>query len=144
MIKSQKDFITGLLFIAIGLFFSIAGLQLDYGTPDNMGPGFLPLTVSALLMVIGVIQLFRGLRSAGDTVEFKFKQPLIILSSIVAFSLLLQKIGAIISVLVLMLTTAYLHKSFTLKTFCISYLFVLGLVFVFKFALRSPLPLWIS
>jgi hypothetical protein len=143
MIKSERDFITGLLFIAIGLFFSIAGLQLDYGTPANMGPGFLPMTVSVLLIAIGMVQVFRGIKSEGSTVKFKFKQPLIILTAIVAFGLLLETIGAIISVLVLMLITAYLHKSFTLRNFCLSYLFVVGLMLIFKLALRSPIPLWI-
>lgn len=144
MIKSERDFITGLLFIAIGLFFSIAGLQLDYGTPANMGPGFLPLAISLLLIIIGLVQLFRGIKSTGASVDFKFKQPLLIAAAIVAFSLLLETVGAIVSVLTLMLVTAYLHTSFTFKNFCLSYLFVIGLILVFKFILRSPLPLWIS
>lgn len=144
MIKSQNDFVTGLLFVAIGLFFSITGLNLEYGTPANMGPGFLPLTVSGFLLVVGIIQLVRGIRATGPLVEFKFKQPLVVLIAIIAFSLLLIKIGAILAVLILMLAVAVLHKNFTLKNFCLSYLFVVGLLLVFKLVLRSPIPLWIS
>lgn len=143
MIKSQTDFATGLLFIAIGLFFSITGASLEYGTPANMGPGFLPLSVSGFLVVIGIVQLLRGVSSTGAPVAFEFKQPMIVLVAIIAFSLLLLKIGAIVAVLILMLAVAVLHKKFSLKSFLVSYVFVVGLVLVFKFILRSPIPLWI-
>jgi hypothetical protein len=144
MIKSHKNFFTGLLFIAVGLFFLASGWSLAYGTPADMGPGFLPLTISAMLMAIGVIELIRGLRSSTDPISFKFKQPAIILIAIVGFGFLLEKIGAILSVLLLMLVTARLHKNFNLKNFILSYLIVVCLILIFKIALRSPLPLWIS
>jgi len=141
MIKSQRDFFTGLLFCAIGLFFLLSGSRLEYGTPANMGAGFLPLTVSAALITIGLLQVIRGIQSVGSTVNFKFKQPVIICMAIVAFGFLLIKIGALISVLALMIVSAYLHKNFSGKSFCISYLFVVGLVLIFKLALGSTIPL---
>lgn len=143
MIKSHKNFFTGLLFIAVGLFFLASGWSLAYGTPADMGPGFLPLTVSAILIVIGAIELFRAVRASGESVDFKFKQPAIILITIVAFGFLLEKIGAIPSVLLLMMATARLHKNFNLKNFLLSYLIVVSLILIFKIVLKSPLPLWI-
>lgn len=141
MIKSQTDFVTGLLFIAIGLFFSITGAPLEYGTPASMGPGFLPMTISGFLVVIGLLQVVRGLRSPGKAVDFRFKQPAIICIAIVAFGFMLTKIGALISILALMFTSAYLHKNFTFKSFCIAYVAVVGIVLIFKLALGSNMPL---
>jgi hypothetical protein len=141
MIKSQTDFVTGLLFVAIGLFFSITGFNLEYGTPANMGPGFLPMTISAILVAIGLLQVVRGLRSPGKAVDFRFKQPAIICLSIVAFGFMLTKIGVLISILALMFASAYLHKNFTFKSFCIAYVAVVGIVLIFKLALRSNIPL---
>ncbi len=141
MIKGPRDFYTGLLFIAIGLFFFVSGWQLEYGTPANMGPGFLPLTVSTLLMVIGLLQLVRGIGSHGPAIELRPKQPVFLVLSIVAFGLMLETVGAIISILLLMFATAYIHKDFSWKMFFISYAFVAGLVLSFKLVLRSPLPL---
>lgn len=106
-----------------------------------MGPGFLPLTVSAMLFAIGLIQLIRSMHTTGEPVDFKFKQPVIILITIVAFGFLLEKIGAILAVLLLMLVPAILHKSFTLKSFCTSYLFVILLLLIFKLALKSTIRL---
>lgn len=143
MIKSHKNFFTGLLFIAVGLFFLASGWSLAYGIPADMGPGFLPLTVSAILIVIGAIELIRAARVPGESVDFKFKQPAIILITIVAFGFLLEKIGAILAVLLLMVTTARLHKNFNLKNFLLSYLVVVSLILIFKIVLKSPLPLWI-
>lgn len=141
MIKSPKNFFTGLLFIAVGLFFCVSGWSLEYGTPADMGPGFLPLTISAMLIGIGVLQLVRGVRSLGEAIQFNVKQPAIVLLAIVAFGFLLEKIGAILAILLLMLSTAILHKNFVLKTFIISYFVVVGLLLIFKLVLRSTISL---
>lgn len=141
MIKSQKNFFTGLLFIAVGLFFFVSGWPLDYGTPADMGPGFLPLTISAMLFAIGVIQLVRGIRSLGEEIQFNVKQPAIVLLAIIAFGFLLEKIGAILAILLLMLSTAILHKNFAVKSFVVSFLVVVGLLLIFKLVLRSTISL---
>ena len=141
MIKSPKNFFTGLLFIAVGLFFFVSGWSLEYGTPADMGPGFLPLTISVMLIGIGVLQLVRGVRSSGEAIQFNVKQPAIVLLAIVAFGFLLEKIGAILAILLLMLSTAILHKNFTVKSFVVSYLVVVGLLLIFKLVLRSTISL---
>jgi lysylphosphatidylglycerol synthetase-like protein (DUF2156 family) len=141
MIKSQKDFFTGLLFIAVGLFFFVSGWPLDYGTPADMGPGFLPLTISTMLLAIGVVQLARGIRSRGEAIQFNAKQPAIIFVAIIAFGFLLEKIGAVLAILLLMLVTAMLHKNFVVKSFVVSYLVVVGLLLIFKLVLRSTISL---
>jgi hypothetical protein len=141
MIKSQVDFVTGLLFVAIGLFFFIAGSVFEYGTPANMGPGFLPVTTSGFLIIIGLLQVSRSVKFSGNVVDFRFKQPVIICLSVVVFGILLVKIGAVLAVLVLMFTSAYLHKNFIFKSFCISYVVVIGIVLFFKLALGSAIPL---
>jgi hypothetical protein len=141
MIKSQVDFVTGLLFVAIGLFFFIAGSVFEYGTPANMGPGFLPVTTSGFLIIIGLLQVSRSVKFSGNVVDFRFKQPVIICLSVVVFGILLVKIGAVLAVLALMFTSAYLHKNFIFKSFCISYVVVIGIVLFFKLALGSAIPL---
>jgi hypothetical protein len=141
MIKSPKNFFTGLLFIAVGLFFCAFGWSLEYGNPADMGPGFLPLTISVMLIGIGALQLIRGVRSPGEAIQINVKQPAIVLLAIVAFGFLLEKIGAILAILLLMLTTAILHKNFSLKSFVTSYLVVVVLLIIFKLTLRSTISL---
>jgi hypothetical protein len=141
LIKSQVDFYTGLLFTAIGLFFAVAGLNLDYGTPANMGPGFLPLTFSVILIVIGLLQIVRGCRVSGKKVQFHFRDPFIIVALLVGFGYSLETVGAIPSVFVLMLASAYLHKNFTWRHFIISFLAIMVMLLAFKYLLGSTIPL---
>ncbi len=41
-IKNAKDFWSGVMFIAFGLFFAGFARQYDLGTAARMGPGLLP------------------------------------------------------------------------------------------------------
>lgn len=142
-IKGQKDFLTGVLFISAGLFFAFFSGGLKIGTPAAMGPRFLPLVISALIIVIGLVQLVRGLVATGGVVDFKVKEPLVIFSSLIAFGYGLEKIGGILSILIVMLASAILHKKFTWKNFIISYVVLVILTLIFKYGLGSSIPLWI-
>lgn len=141
MIKSPRDFYTGILFTAIGLFFGFSCLNLEIGTPANMGPAFLPLSVSIILTVIGVFQLVRGLKFSGEQATFNFKDPFIVVAMVVVFGLAVEKIGVLASIFILMLGSAYLHKNFNWRHFLISYTFIFALMLTFKYLLGSTIPL---
>lgn len=140
-VKSKRDFYTGLLFTAVGLFFVIFGQELEMGTVDNMGPGYLPIVVSAMLIAIGAVQLFRSFVTAGEPVSFKSKEPTVMVVALVAFGYFLPKVGTLLSVLGLMLASAILHKKFTWKMFAVSYAVIVALVLIFKYGLGSSIPL---
>jgi hypothetical protein len=141
IVKAQRDFYTGLLFTAVGLFFVIFGQGLERGTVDSMGPGYLPLAVSFMLIAIGLVQLVRGFVSVGESVSFKFKEPAVMVVALVAFGYFLPKVGTLVSVLGLMLASAALHKKFTWKMFAVSYTVIVALVLIFKYGLGSSIPL---
>jgi Tripartite tricarboxylate transporter TctB family len=139
--KGPQDFYTGLLFTAVGLFFFVSGYGLEFGDVTNMGPGFLPKVISIILIAVGVFQSIRGLKAQGKGVDFSFKEPVIIGLSLLAFGYCLDKVGAIISILGLMLVTAILHKKFTWWQFILSYVVVVVAILLFKFGLGSTIPL---
>ena len=144
MIKSQRDFYTGLLFTAIGLFFGLTCLNLEIGNPANMGPAFLPLTVSIILTCIGLLQIFRSVKVNGEKAEFKFRDPFAVVAMIVIFALTVEHVGVLLSLFLLMLASAYLHKNFNFKHFIISYTFIFLLMISLKYLLKSTIPLtWI-
>jgi len=139
--KGPQDFYTGLLFIAVGLFFFVSGYSLEFGDVTNMGPGFLPKVISSILVAIGAFQTVRGLRAEGKGVDFSLKEPLVIGLALLAFGYCLDKVGAIISILGLMLVTAILHRKFTWRQFIISYVAIVIAILLFKFGLGSTIPL---
>jgi hypothetical protein len=60
-IKSQKDFFSGLLFVAIGVAFAWGATTYNVGEGARMGPGYFPLMLGIVLALIGAIVLFTSL-----------------------------------------------------------------------------------
>ncbi|MBV8033264.1 MAG: tripartite tricarboxylate transporter TctB family protein [Betaproteobacteria bacterium] len=93
-IKSPKDFWSGLMFMAFGLFFvvwslgapawfngflghiglpGITGYQL--GSAVRMGPGYFPTMLGGLLTILGAVVLSQGLMAAGNGEEGALELP---------------------------------------------------------------------
>jgi hypothetical protein len=52
-IKSQKDFFSGLMFMAVGVAFAWGASTYNVGTGARMGPGYFPLMLGVLLAILG-------------------------------------------------------------------------------------------
>ena len=61
-----KNVASGLLLIAIGAFFAYSGRHLDVSSVKNMGPGYFPLILSGLLIVLGAAVIAGGWRAETD------------------------------------------------------------------------------
>jgi len=51
----MKDFISGLFFIIIGIFFANLSSNYNTGMLSNMGSGFFPTLFSYVLIILGLI-----------------------------------------------------------------------------------------
>ena len=60
-IKSQKDFFSGLMFMAVGVAFAWGASTYIIGNGAKMGPGFFPLALGVLLSALGGIITFKAL-----------------------------------------------------------------------------------
>ena len=60
-IKSQKDFFSGLLFMAVGVSFAWSASRYPIGNAATMGPGYFPLLLGALLSLLGGVLVFKAL-----------------------------------------------------------------------------------
>jgi Tripartite tricarboxylate transporter TctB family len=63
-IKSQKDFLAGLMFIIVGAAFAIGAYSYSMGDGGRMGPGYFPRMLGILLAVLGSVVLFKSLTVA--------------------------------------------------------------------------------
>jgi hypothetical protein len=52
-IKSQKDFFSGLMFMAVGVAFAWGATNYSIGTGARMGPGYFPLMLGILMAILG-------------------------------------------------------------------------------------------
>lgn len=107
-IKSWADAWAGLFFIVLGagaLLFSIYNYRL--GTPASMGPGFFPALVGAVicLLGVGIILTSLGVPASPPTDQSGTRYVLAtigaIITSVVAFALLLRPFGLVVSIFVM-------------------------------------------
>ena len=61
IIKSQKDFFSGLLFAVVGSAFAFIATTYNIGTSARMGPGFFPLMLGVMLAIIGLYIMFKAM-----------------------------------------------------------------------------------
>ncbi|MBN9409492.1 MAG: tripartite tricarboxylate transporter TctB family protein [Burkholderiales bacterium] len=52
-IKSHKDFVAGLMFMAVGTSFAVGALSYKVGDAARMGPGYFPLLLGIILALLG-------------------------------------------------------------------------------------------
>ncbi len=62
----KTDVVAGALLIATALFFGWQTTDLAIGTTRKMGPGFFPLVLTGLLLLLGVVVLINAFRHEGE------------------------------------------------------------------------------
>ena len=80
VIKSQKDFYSGLLFMVVGIGFAWGATGYKIGDASRMGPGYFPLLLGVLLAIVGLVVTFLSLvieTEDGDPVGSIAWKPLI-------------------------------------------------------------------
>ncbi len=62
-----RDVVAGAIFIVVALAFGWGATGYDLGRALRMGPGFIPLTLAAILAILGVLVIVSGLRKEGQS-----------------------------------------------------------------------------
>jgi hypothetical protein len=103
-IRNQKDFWSGVMFIACGLFFLGFAREYDFGSAQRMGPAFFPSVLGGLLALIGALIAFQGIAIEGHDgkiEKFHFGPMFWVLGAVVVFGLLLRAGGLLVSIVAL-------------------------------------------
>lgn len=142
-IRHPKDFLSGVIFIALGLGFLYIAQDYRMGTATRMGPGYFPSILAGILTLIGLATSLRALFRDGEKVEgFAWKPLVIVLVGTVLFGVLVRDAGLIVALLAYIGVTAtasiYFHWRPTL-------MMAVGLtvfsVIIFIKALGLPIPM---
>ena len=97
-IKSPKDFWSGLMFVASGLFFAIWAItHYQMGTAVRMGPAYFPTMLGGLIgRVLGLMILVSWLAIEGPPVpKFVFRPLLMISLGLVLYGYLMKPLGLV-------------------------------------------------
>ena len=63
-LRNNKDFLAGLLLLAVGAGGFLMALDYPFGSALRMGPGYFPRVLAGILMVFGIFVLIRGISDA--------------------------------------------------------------------------------
>jgi hypothetical protein len=146
-IKSQKDFWSGLMFVATGLGFAAGATNYSFGSSARPGPGYFPFGLGVLLAVLGAVVLFKSLTietEGGDPVGAIPWKPLgLIVLGVVAFGLALPRLGMILSLPLLIMIASLAGDEFSLKEVIVNIVVLtLGSWLIFIKGLNLVIPLW--
>jgi hypothetical protein len=107
MIRSTKDFWTGVIYIAFGACTIIIAREYGMGTALKMGPAYFPTILGGLLVLIGAIAMIRAFIVEGTPIGALAVKPLaILLGSIVVFGFIVRGVGLSVALPLLVVLSA--------------------------------------
>ena len=146
-IKSQRDFFSGLMFIAVGVVFAIGATNYSMGTSAKPGAGYFPLILSVLMAILDAIVLFKSLTietEGGDPIGAIAWRPLIVIvAAIAVFGATINSLGLILAVPLLILISSLAGDEFKWQGVVInSVVLTLFSWLIFVYGLKLTIPLW--
>ncbi|CAN7418023.1 tripartite tricarboxylate transporter TctB family protein [Aminobacter aminovorans] len=130
----------GAIFVATGAFFAIQALGLELGTTFRMGPGYFPLALALVLIVLGLIVVVQATRVAGEPLgPIAWRGMAFILPAPVFFGLTVRGLGFVPSIFLTCLIAAFASTRMKpLAAIILSAGVTLFSVVVFSYALGLP------
>jgi hypothetical protein len=143
-IRAPKDFWSGIMFLTFAAVALLAARGYALGTPGRMGPGYFPMILGCTLGLLGLVLVVRSIVIDGEGVNRIHLLPLgIIALGVCLFGLFIERLGLVISLIVLIAVTALASReSRPVEIAALAAVLAVFSVGVFVYALRLPLPLW--
>jgi hypothetical protein len=144
MPRALKEILAGGVFICFGLAFAAIATSYEIGTTLRMGPGYFPLVLGALLVLLGGIIVAKGVL-AGEAERIgviPWRALGLILGAVLVFGLTVRGLGLVPSTFVAALMSAFAsRRTSVVAALLISVGLTVLCVLVFVVALRLRLPL---
>lgn len=145
-IKSQRDFLSGLMFLIVGVVFAVGATNYNMGTSARPGAGYFPLILSVIMAVLGCIVLFKSLTietEGGDPVgDIAWRPLLVIVASIAVFGWTLPLLGMLAAVPILIIMVSFAGAEFKWTGVVINSVVLTAFAwFVFVWGLKLTIPL---
>lgn len=107
MIKGDaRDIVGGLLVTAVGGIFAWNASYFPLGGGRLLGPGYFPLVTGIITLGLGVWITISGLMRSGRITGIAYRPLIAVIASIIAFGLLLPRIGMIPTLIVVVAVSA--------------------------------------
>ena len=135
-----SEAICGVIFIGLGVAFGWQSFNLDLGTAFRMGPGYFPLVLSVILILLGAVILLRAGRVQNEPMgPIAWRGLLFILPAPIFFGLTVRGLGFVPSLFLTALIAAFAsHKMKPLMALALSAGLTVFSVAVFNYGLGLP------
>ncbi len=109
MRRALKDVLAGVAFIGFGLAFAVGATGYDIGTPLRMGPGYFPLVLGGLLVVLAAVIIAKGFIAGegADIGPIPWKAIGLIIGALLFFGATIRGLGVVPSVFVTALLAGF-------------------------------------
>ena len=146
-IKSQRDFWSGLMFVATGVGFAWGATNYSFGASARPGPGYFPFGLGILMSLLGAFILFESLAVETEDGEpigkWAWKPLITIVLAVAVFGALLPRLGMAASLPILIVMTSLAGDEFHWKDVLINCIVLtIGSWFIFIYGLKLVIPLW--
>lgn len=145
---ANSDFISGVLFLLTGATFLVLGTNYSFGSMLRMGPGFFPVLLSCLLMLMGAVILGRSWFRSPEEVSLAAAPMVKILAAVAVFAFFVPRLGLYPTLPAVVLLSAWGSDSFHWRS---AILLAVGITIatdlIFRVALGLPLDAlgpWLS
>ncbi|MCZ7453616.1 MULTISPECIES: tripartite tricarboxylate transporter TctB family protein [Rhizobium/Agrobacterium group] len=130
----------GAIFIGFGAFFALQSFGLEIGTAFRMGPGYFPLVLAIVLILLGSVIFFRATRVQGDVIgAIAWRGIFFILPAPIFFGFTVRGLGFVPALFFSALIAAFAsHKMSPLMAVIISAAITVFSVAVFNYGLGLP------
>ena len=144
MQRARKDLLAGAVFAGFGLAFAITSATYDIGTPLRMGPGFFPLVLGGILVVLGISIAVKGFVAGegGEIGTVPWRALVLLLAAIVFFGFTVRDLGLAPALFVSVLLAALAGRGVRIVpavVIAVSLTALSVLIFVVLLQLRLPL-----
>jgi hypothetical protein len=144
--RALPDILVGGIFIAFGAAFALATIiDYDIGTPFQMGPGFFPLVLGALLAVLGAGVVGSGFVTEREELigSIPWRAVILLTVAFIFFALTVRNLGVVPSLFVTVLLAAFASERIgVVGALAIGVGLTVASVVIFVVLLQLTLPLF--
>ncbi len=144
--RSLKDILSGLIFIGIGLAFGFAASGYQLGTAFRMGPGYFPLFLAGVLVVLGAAIVVKGLLAQAPddpAAPRPWRGLVLLLGAILFFGATIRGLGLVPTLFLTVFASALASRRNTVVS---ALLLAAGMtafcVLIFSYGLGVTIPLF--
>jgi hypothetical protein len=143
---SLKNLLAGLIFVGFGLAFGYAASNYQIGTALRMGPGYFPIILAVIMVVLGAIIVVQSFLSGTDEIplgQVPWRGLVLLIGALVFFGFTVRGLGLLPSLFVTVFLAGFASRSNGLVG---ALVLAVGLttlcMVIFIWALGLPLPLF--